>query len=339
VVKEMARPKKEGLDYFPLDVDIDQNDKIALIEAKHGVVGFSVVIKLFMKIYKEGYFYKWTEKEKLLFSKRIIVDINTVSEVVNDCIEWDLFDRNLFNEYEILTSDGIQKRYLDAVTRRKEVIFQKEYLLINPLDLIGNSKITVFVVNADGNRINVNINSTQKDNRQHNEDDNPQSKVKESKVKESKVENYIKEDEGDFENPFSFFEKNGFGTIGSHIAEKIIKWCEDLSDELVLEAMKISVEHSVKTWSYVESILKDWSEKQIQTVEQANALQQQRKEQRSKQSNQRQGKVIRREKVPDWLENQKQQAPVIPLPNQDEPFEEKRARLQKIQEQYQNSGT
>ena len=31
----MARPQKNGLDYFPLDVDMDQDDKIALIEAQH----------------------------------------------------------------------------------------------------------------------------------------------------------------------------------------------------------------------------------------------------------------------------------------------------------------
>ena len=30
----MARPIKEGLEYFPLDCDIDQDDKIALIEAQ-----------------------------------------------------------------------------------------------------------------------------------------------------------------------------------------------------------------------------------------------------------------------------------------------------------------
>ncbi|MCY9140555.1 DUF4373 domain-containing protein [Peribacillus frigoritolerans] len=65
----MARPKKEGLDYFPLDVDMDQDDKIALIEAKHGVIGFGVTLKLLMKIYKEGYFYRWTEREQLLFSR------------------------------------------------------------------------------------------------------------------------------------------------------------------------------------------------------------------------------------------------------------------------------
>ena len=45
----MARPVKEGLEYFPLDCDIDQDDKVALIEAQHGIKGFGVVIKLLMK--------------------------------------------------------------------------------------------------------------------------------------------------------------------------------------------------------------------------------------------------------------------------------------------------
>lgn len=87
----MARPQKNGLDYFPLDVDIDQDDKVALIEAQHGITGFAIVIKLLMKIYKNSYFYEWTEKEQLLFSKRVNVDINQVNVVINDCVKWGLF--------------------------------------------------------------------------------------------------------------------------------------------------------------------------------------------------------------------------------------------------------
>ena len=48
----MARPIKTGLDYFPMDVDTDE--KFELIEAKHEIVGFGIVIKLFQRIYKSG---------------------------------------------------------------------------------------------------------------------------------------------------------------------------------------------------------------------------------------------------------------------------------------------
>jgi DnaD/phage-associated family protein len=72
-------------------------------------------------------------------------------------------------------------------------------------------------------------------------------------------------------NPIHFFEHNGFGTIGSYIAQKIYAWCDDLSPELVLEAMKIAVERGAKSWSYVEQILKGWAEKKYKTVEQVHA--------------------------------------------------------------------
>ena len=45
----MARLNKIGLDYFPLDTDIELNDKIQLIESEFGLKGFAIIIKLFIK--------------------------------------------------------------------------------------------------------------------------------------------------------------------------------------------------------------------------------------------------------------------------------------------------
>lgn len=180
----MARPTKIGLDYFPLDVDIDQDDKVAIIEALHGLEGFGVIIKLLMKIYKEGYFYEWTRREQLLFSKRINVDINSLNKIVNDCVNEGLFDKELFEKYNILTSKGIQNRYLEAVKRRKEVTFHKDYFLIDDVKkIVGNSSIDILLEDENGNVINVNINSnSDKDNGNNN----TQSKEKKSKEKKSK---------------------------------------------------------------------------------------------------------------------------------------------------------
>ena len=171
----MARPQKTGLDYFPLDVDIDQDDKIALIEAQHGIKGFAIVIKLFMKIYKNGYFYEWTEKEQLLFSRRVNVNINEVNVIINDCIKWGLFNINLYKKYHILTSDGVQRRFLEAVGRRQKVKIDKKYLLLDDE-----------TINVYKNLVIVNINDSLNE---VNDDINPQSKEKKSKVKESKGEN------------------------------------------------------------------------------------------------------------------------------------------------------
>ena len=160
----MARPIKLGLSYFPLDVDIDQDDKISVIEAMHGVEGFGILIKLFMKIYKEGYYYNWSDREQLLFSRRVNVDINSAKQIVSDSLDEKIFDKTLYLDYGILTSAGIQKRYLEAVTRRKEVSLEKRFLLINPHEYVGkNAKIKIKILDENGletafGGVNVNIN-------------------------------------------------------------------------------------------------------------------------------------------------------------------------------------
>ena len=162
----MGRLFKSGLDYFPLDTKMD--DEIELIESEHGVVGFGVLIKLYQKIYASNYWIKWDKKAKIMFSNRINVGINTIDAIINSCIEWDVFNKKIFDKFEVLTSNGIQKRYFEIIKRRLSVNIIKEYTLIN----YGNY--------LDINKINVSINTI-------NEDISTQSKVKEieSKVKEN----------------------------------------------------------------------------------------------------------------------------------------------------------
>ncbi|GGD05171.1 Lin1244/Lin1753 domain-containing protein [Pontibacillus salipaludis] len=261
----MARPYKEGIDYFPLDVDMDQDDKVAIIEAKHGIEGFAVLMKLLMKVYKEGYYYEWNEREQLLFSRRVNVDINSVKEIVSDCIEEKLFNKEVFEQYAILTSKGIQSRYLEAVKRRKEVRFKEEYFLLQDFDhIIGNSKTAIILTKPSGKEVNVNNNS-------RNDNSNSQSKVKESKGKESKGKESTAEGEKESrtQNPFTFFQDN-FGVLNARTGEQITQWCEDLNDELVIKAMEKAA-LSNKAFSYANAILKNWYQNNVRTLADAEA--------------------------------------------------------------------
>lgn len=177
----MARPQKEGLDYFPLDVKMD--DEVKLIEAKFGIAGFGVLIKLYQIIYDNGYYINWTEREQLLYSNRINSDINLIIEVVTECIKWNLFNKEMYSKYEILTSKGIQKRFIEATQRRKEVNFYQEYLLLE-FQKMYSEKVIVNI-----NRVNVNINEV-------NTDIGTQRKEKKSKVKKS----IVKHKYGEYEN-------------------------------------------------------------------------------------------------------------------------------------------
>ena len=177
----MARPQKAGLDYFALDVKM--NDKVELIEALHGIEGFAILVKLYQKIYSEGYFYEWGEKEQILFCNGVSVDRNKVVSIVSDCIKWDIFDKRLYETYGILTSKRIQNQYISATYKRVNVEMIEEYLLI---DVSDRSNITYIRVSDIRNE----------DTSMVSDSKSTQSKVKKSKVKKSKE--YIK---SDLENP------------------------------------------------------------------------------------------------------------------------------------------
>jgi len=127
----MPRPVKTGLDYFPLDVNIEDN--IELIEAKHGLQSFAIVVKLWQKIYSNGYYYEWNEDNALLFSRKINIDLSIIDSVISSCFERNIFNKSLYSKYKILTSNGIQKRYLTACSqsKRKYIPFIEEYLIVN----------------------------------------------------------------------------------------------------------------------------------------------------------------------------------------------------------------
>ncbi|MBP3900940.1 MAG: DUF4373 domain-containing protein, partial [Blautia sp.] len=145
----MGRKFKEGLDYFELDCQMD--DKIKLIQAEFGLKGFAVVVKLFQRIYGErGYYCEWNEDSILLFmSENGLSSENKslIQGITEACIRRGLFSEKLYRQYSILTSHGIQERYVNAVSRRESVKMEKAYLLV---DVVKNN------ISVDRNKINVN---------------------------------------------------------------------------------------------------------------------------------------------------------------------------------------
>jgi hypothetical protein len=126
----MARPTKEGLEYFPLDTDIDQDEKIIVVVAKFGMKGFGVIVRLMMEIYKNGYYYHWSEKEQYIFSMKVGEPVEYVIEVVQECIKWGFFHQEIYEAYDILTSKGFQKRFMLAANRRKGIQIKESFNLI-----------------------------------------------------------------------------------------------------------------------------------------------------------------------------------------------------------------
>lgn len=161
---------KVGLDYFELNCQLEE--KIRLIQAEFGLKGFAIVVKLYQKIYGEfGYYCEWSEDSLLLFMAENGVsssDANFIKEVVSACIRRNIFSEKLFKDFGILTSCGVQKRYMKATSRREKVSMKKEYLLLSD-DKI-NSNVDIIQDNAYTIQDNADI-------------------IRQSRVEKSRVEN------------------------------------------------------------------------------------------------------------------------------------------------------
>ena len=76
----MARPTKQGINYFPLDCAFDNKTEMYLMET--GANGLAVIVTLWQMIYSNnGYYVDNCDDLKLLIKRRIDVGINEVSDL------------------------------------------------------------------------------------------------------------------------------------------------------------------------------------------------------------------------------------------------------------------
>lgn len=164
----MARPLKQGLDYYPMDVGFLRDIKVRRIIKSCGASSIAVLIWLLNSCYQdEGYYLRWTKDLPFIVAEDTDVTEGHVQEVVKKALQVGFFDESMKDNYEILTSAGIQKRFLAVTSRRKSVFLRRDFALIS--------------INDDNNSVNVCNNSI-------NVYRSTQSKVKESKVKKLIIE-------------------------------------------------------------------------------------------------------------------------------------------------------
>lgn len=104
----MARPKKIGLDYFPLDVNPD--DQFKAIEELHGNDGFTWIVKFWQAAYRtnDG-IVDLNGIRGVLAAKTSRISSEKQAEIIRDCIDLHLLYEVEPGKY---TSNGIQKRLL-----------------------------------------------------------------------------------------------------------------------------------------------------------------------------------------------------------------------------------
>ena len=129
----MAAPNKEGLDYFAHDAGLSSDAKVEYLESDHGITGYGIYLKLLEKIYRNSYYIKFTKRDVILMSRRTGVEEEKITKIVNTCVRERIFNKDIFEKYNVLTSRGIQKRYVKACERRKILEMVEELVLVDDL--------------------------------------------------------------------------------------------------------------------------------------------------------------------------------------------------------------
>lgn len=123
-----------GIQYYPISVVLFDEIYMGLIEAKFGMKGIAIAMKLLCKIYKEnGYYLQWGEEQCTLFTNKAGKDVNEeeMQGIVDILVEKGFFDKESYESHRILTSIEIQKVWLEATKRRKRgEIASLPYILV-----------------------------------------------------------------------------------------------------------------------------------------------------------------------------------------------------------------
>ena len=304
----MARPPKTGLDYFPLDVNFLNDLKTKKLVRSFGASAVAVALDVLTNIYKDnGYYAECDEDFIFLIADDLKLDEEYVKNVIKKMVEVDFFNKNLYENHKILTSIGIQKRYILASGRRVRTKINVVFDLINTQNNEFMLTETEFLHTETPENDSFCIQKYTKEKKRN--------KIKEEVQEEkNEIENLADEPtattaQKNISEVFVFYE-NHFGMTSDYIRQSIIKWCNDLNPALVKRALEIAVEENVLKFRYANAILVDWANKGINTLE--KALAENNRRQQPKQYSKPRGFV---ENVPDWA-NRPQQ------PKQEKPIDE-----------------
>ena len=128
----MARIKKKGLDYFPLNTDFIHDRAVRRLMKREGDSALGILVEILSYIYAgEGYYVRadrlfYEDLSAGLYEK----SADDVERIVRLAVEYGLFDAVLFERSCILTSVEIQRQYLFSTRRRSISHLEVGYCLL-----------------------------------------------------------------------------------------------------------------------------------------------------------------------------------------------------------------
>ena len=229
----MARPPKEGLEYFPHDVYASSDEKIEPLILLYGSNGYAFYFIHLEYIYrnKDLEFDISDAETREVIQQKLHISADEYNQILQTALKKKLFNPKYFDETGKLTSNGIKKRASSVFEKREKMRLAYERK-------VSASETT---------------------------------HIKKSKVKkkESKVINKEDEEEKISEGEiFNFFNEN-INPISPHQAEVISNAIDidNLAHDLILEILKDSLGKRDK-WSWVKRVIDNCYHSGVKSLQQ-----------------------------------------------------------------------
>ncbi|MDR7215563.1 hypothetical protein J2Y43_002830 [Dyadobacter sp. BE31] len=221
-----------------MNVNFYEDPKVLLVEEEHGMEGGYVATRMLSYIYQQGYYLPWSELMPVIYGKKIGHGIasSRVMEIVKSMMKYGLLSEEMFEKHSILTSSGIQKRWLKIIrdAKRKADIDVRYSLigLINSSDTALLPEETIPI----------------EEETQAEPKLSTQSKVKYSKVKKSNINKPVAFVPPTIEDVREMVIEN-FGLseeASAKFAHKFVSWYEGKNWKVGSKKMK-DWHHAIKT--------------------------------------------------------------------------------------------
>ena len=181
--------------------------------------------------------------------------------------------RFIFNGQEIAVSSGqsvIEKEFNEGVPRDQQIVgrtlwrWLKKFENEQMLSISSTPKYSVITIN---NWDDYQVNDQQVSNNRPTSVQQLSTYKNEKNDKNEKNVVVVEEQQSVFQLYQSIF-----GMLNSVTTQNLEYWCNDLSTELVSEALKISAKSNARNFKYTESILRNWEQEGVKTLDDVKAL-------------------------------------------------------------------
>ena len=125
--------------YFPKDTDFYWDDKVIELKGEFGARGMFVLDYLLCEIYgKNGYYMIWNDVVARKLAGKMGCDVTPgfLTEFVRGCVACSFFNERVFCMFGVLTSAGIQRRYVRMFKSREHIRMIWEYLVLDTTDKV-----------------------------------------------------------------------------------------------------------------------------------------------------------------------------------------------------------